>query len=73
MDLLDGSVSSVDNSQFWSERLRTVSLIDGTLTQQGPEWVCLVVLSAQWKHSQLLVRMFLRFISPLAQHLQGPA
>ena len=24
--------------------LRTISLIDGTLMQQGPDWVCLMVL-----------------------------
>ena len=37
MGLLDGSrsVNSVENSQFWSECLRTISLIDGTLTQQA--------------------------------------
>ena len=60
MGLLDGSrsVNSVENSQFWSECLRTISLIDGTLTQQGPEWVCLMVLSTQLEYSQRLVRMF---------------
>ena len=35
-----------------------ISLIDRTLTQEGPEWVCLMVLSAQLENSQLLVRMF---------------
>ena len=52
MGLLDGSVSSVENSQFWSECLRTISLIDGTLSQQGPNWVSeLMVLSARLEHS----------------------
>ena len=60
MGLLDGSrsVNSVENSQFWSECLRTIYLIDGTPTQQGPEWVCLMVLSTQLEYSQLLVSMF---------------
>ena len=51
MGLVDGSVSSVENSQFWSQCLRTISLMAGTLTQQGPEFVCLMVLLDVSVHS----------------------